>query len=398
MENGGIRMIEFFSGIGGFRLGVEAAIDELVCDSGIGESVLPQKRRADGTFAESGASSLHLASCHAYEISLFANGVYERNFKDNKEDDAQSENAEKGKRSKHKNKKFGVHTKLVEQLKVEQLDGKADLWTMSPPCQPFTRTRLARQRDTADKRTAGFLALTKLLVSLKSPPKWIVLENVKGFVGSDAHRQWCEQLKARGYSWQGFLLSPMQFGIPNNRMRYYQIIELSNRWSNDDILASPLTKLETRRNESPARPLSNYVTKLPKEQLGDFLLSRETLSKNWAKDLSVISRRDAITFCFTAAYGRILHKSSGSLLHIHADHAFEDAPLDRSDMTAHCGSIRRFTPRELLSLFGFPPSFSFSPGVSLEKQYKLVGNSVNVNVISYVVGELLSKVPSRQIF
>jgi tRNA (cytosine38-C5)-methyltransferase len=42
--------------------------------------------------------------------------------------------------------------KLIEQIPVAQLDGKADLWTMSPPCQPFSTTKAALQKGLADPR------------------------------------------------------------------------------------------------------------------------------------------------------------------------------------------------------------------------------------------------------
>ena len=347
-------MVEFFSGIGGMRLGVEAAFDVL---------------------KKNGSTALEapcIASCTAYEISLFANAAYKHNFPETPS--------------------HSVKTKLVEQLKPVHLDGKADLWTMSPPCQPFSKTLLAKQRDKRDKRSAGFIALMNMLEKLDSPPKWILLENVKNFFGSEAYNDWCGKLAARGYTWKGFLLTPMQFGVPNNRMRYYQLCELSDRWRGCSASEAPATIIERLGNVQDVQPLSDFVApSMSDEEAAKYLLSRETLSKKWASDVSVVSKHDKVTYCFTAAYARIIHRASGSLLHMHADRPFEGDPLDKTDMTKYHGSIRKFSPRELLALFGFPSSFTLPNDMKLEKKYKLIGNSVNVRVVRNVVAELLSK-------
>ena len=52
--------------------------------------------------------------------------------------------------------------------------------------------------------------------------------------------------------------------------------------------------------------------------------------------------------------------------------------------------LRYFHPKELLSLFGFPEEFQFPHNISMKKQYELIGNSVNVTVISYLLQELFS--------
>ena len=96
-------------------------------------------------------------------------------------------------------------------MSVDSLDG-VDLWTMSPPCQPFTKTHGAHQRDVNDKRCAGFLFLISILPKLKQPPRWILLENVAGFVGSEAMVLWRAVLKQCGYTVATLLLSPIDIG------------------------------------------------------------------------------------------------------------------------------------------------------------------------------------------
>lgn len=78
----------------------------------------------------------------AFDINDIANDVYEHNF---------------------------GHRPLavdVSNLTVKQLDAwGADIWLMSPPCQPYTRRGL--QKQSADARSAGFLCLIDKLQEMK---------------------------------------------------------------------------------------------------------------------------------------------------------------------------------------------------------------------------------------
>lgn len=53
------------------------------------------------------------------------------------------------------------------------------------------------------------------------PPSYILLENVKGFEESDSRDLLVEALSESGYEFQEMLITPLQIGIPNSRMRYY---------------------------------------------------------------------------------------------------------------------------------------------------------------------------------
>ena len=69
--------------------------------------------------------------------------------------------------------------------------------------------------------------------------------------------------------------------------------------------------------------------------------------------------------------------------------AVANEPIDRSDMVQYAGRLRKFTPFELLNLFGFPRGFRFPFDIPLEHQYKLIGNSINVKVVTELMTELL---------
>ena len=54
-------------------------------------------------------------------------------------------------------------------------------------------------------------------------PDYFFLENVKNFEISEANKMLIDILNKKNYSFLQFLLSPIQFNIPNKRLRFYLI-------------------------------------------------------------------------------------------------------------------------------------------------------------------------------
>jgi len=95
------------------------------------------------------------------------------------------------------------------------------IWTMSPPCQPYTRQ--GKNRDAEDARAKPLLHIIDVLREVPTPPEVLVLENVQNFERSESCARLLEVLAHRGFEWRGFLLSPRQFGFPNARQRFYLV-------------------------------------------------------------------------------------------------------------------------------------------------------------------------------
>ncbi|KAF9955000.1 tRNA (cytosine-5-)-methyltransferase [Mortierella alpina] len=177
------RILEFYSGIGGMHY----------------------------AFNESG----HLGDIlQAFDINTTANEVYAHNH---------------GK--KH------LSQRNIEAVKMEFYDKhKADVWLMSPPCQPYTRT--GNQEGSKDTRAKSFLYLMNILPKMEHPPNYILLENVKGFEESDSRDLLVDCLTTAGYEFQELLITPLQIGIPNSRMRYYC---LARKTANVGSFVQPVT-------------------------------------------------------------------------------------------------------------------------------------------------------------
>ncbi|KAK5810219.1 S-adenosyl-L-methionine-dependent methyltransferase [Linnemannia elongata] len=120
----------------------------------------------------------------------------------------------------HNHGKKQLAQRNIEAVPMEFYDKQqADVWLMSPPCQPYTRT--GNQEGSKDTRAKSFLYLMDILPKMEHPPNYILLENVKGFEESDSRDLLVEALATAGYEFQELLITPLQIGIPNSRMRYY---------------------------------------------------------------------------------------------------------------------------------------------------------------------------------
>ncbi|RVE59158.1 hypothetical protein OJAV_G00201510 [Oryzias javanicus] len=126
-----VRVLELYSGIGGMHYALK--------ESGVPAQVVA-----------------------AVDINTMANQIYKHNFPDTP-----------------------LWNKSIEGLTLEDLTAlSVDMVMMSPPCQPFTRIGL--QGDVSDPRTKSFLHILHLLPRLHRLPRFILLENVKGFETSTA--------------------------------------------------------------------------------------------------------------------------------------------------------------------------------------------------------------------
>ncbi|NXN92932.1 TRDMT methyltransferase, partial [Rhinopomastus cyanomelas] len=138
----------------------------------------------------------------AVDVNTLANEVYKHNFPSTP-----------------------LWAKTIEGITLKEFDRLSfDMILMSPPCQPFTRIGL--QGDVADPRTKSFLYILDILPRLQKLPKYLLLENVKGFESSSARNALLQTLETCGFKYQEFLLSPTCLGIPNSRLRYFLIAKL----------------------------------------------------------------------------------------------------------------------------------------------------------------------------
>ncbi len=243
----------------------------------------------------------------------------------------------------------------LEKISAEKLAAyAADLWWLSPPCQPYSVR--GRQRDLADPRARSLARLLELFSAWPevSLPRYLALENVTGFASSRARARLVELLAFRGYQLRERLLCPTELGVPSRRPRYY-------------LLASRGGWAQPRPAAGRPRPLLAYLDPAMSDaRAAELLVDPQALAR-FGDGLRILDPHDAAAYttCFTAGYGKSL-MHAGSYLQTQA-------------------GVRRFAPAELARLLGFPPGFDFPAAVSLRKRWQLLGNSLSVTAVREVL-------------
>ena len=241
-----------------------------------------------------------------------------------------------------------TEARTLDSIGVADLDRwRADLWWLSPPCQPFTRR--GHGRDDADPRSASLLHLIDLLD--RAPPPALALENVPGFAGSRTHARLRAVLDRRGYAVRELELCPTELGVPNRRRRFY-------------LLAARERLPQAPPADRERRPLSSYLDPDPDPELWP----DPDLLQRYRHAIDLVDPHDpeAVSACFTSAYGRSPVRS-GSYL---------DTPR----------GPRRFSAAEILRLLGFPNSYRLPPELPSGNAWRLVGNSLSVDAVRWLLG------------
>ncbi|KAJ3118854.1 C-5 cytosine-specific DNA methylase [Phlyctochytrium bullatum] len=301
----------------------------------------------------------------AFDINQIANAVYTHNFR------------------------HAPSTRSITALTAAELAAHAaDLWLLSPPCQPFTAG--GKGMDERDERSRPLLHLVDVLGEIHPPPKWVFLENVPNFERSECRRRLLTALKARGFVWTEYLVSPMMLGIPNDRRRYY----LAARRDPDaaaavDLETALAREPETRIGDSvEVEPLAKYL-----DPAGDvdsdeaLLVPHEWILARQGFRFDIVTPESKRSATVTKSYGTKMVTRSGSMLQtaeFETDINFEDTPsLLRL-------RLRFLSPTEVARLHAFPvdakdgeePRLAFPDDVPNKQRWALLGNSLNVKVVA----------------
>ncbi|KAG8191010.1 hypothetical protein JTE90_010868 [Oedothorax gibbosus] len=284
----------------------------------------------------------------------------------------------------------------------------ADIITMSPPCQPFTRVGL--RKDINDTRSSSFLHILKVISLLQKKPMYIFVENVQGFENSIAQSLLLDTLRTCRYQHQEFLLSPQDFGIPNSRLRYYLIASLKTNFPFFESLQilheMPNMKDHMKflcsncvnNKKSSCRtkcPIKHFLEQNSSHHFESYLVPDAVLLKYWAI-MDIVNENGYKSCCFTKAYYRYAQGTGSILLPIEdiEEKAVFDLVCQSEDKKEQLHllkqlRLRYFTPKEIANLMCFPNKFDFPPNVNRKQQYKSLGNSLNIFVVASLLNLLI---------
>ena len=240
-----------------------------------------------------------------------------------------------------------VICKTIESLTADEVaNWDAELWWMSPPCQPYTPR--GKQQDLDDSRSSAFVRVVELIDSIR--PRLIALENVAEFENSQGHELIGNVLARRGYQFQYIVLCPTELGSLNRRKRFYLIASLGSL----NIPEFDQCQMEGLLESDPKREQLNA----PDDWLGKYSDAMHIVEANQFVKCKQTTR------CFTSAYGR--------------------SPVRCGSYLRSNDAVRLFSPYEILWQLGFDKDFLL-PDISYKQLWPLVGNSLALPVVRYVL-------------
>ena len=310
-------------------------------------------------------------------------------------------------------KKFGKG-ELVEgdirEVDVESVPAHT-LLTAGFPCQAFSVA--GKRKGTKEARGTLFAHIARV-ASAKRPPL-LLLENVKGLLSSESGRTFAIILRTLGnlgylLEWQ--VLNSKHFGVPQNRERVFIVGHLRGAGTKQIFPIGEPDKVSAKDEEGGQRVAScldrnyhkgarrqrQFVMQLvgdrdnPSASVKDeaFCLPSNPMSDRQQVVL-LPAVKHKLPFMGTAPKPKNimtepsfpLQTSGGYDLAILKGKTTRQAEFDGDkDIYAGYAGIRRLTPTECERLQGFPDGWT--EGVSDTQRYKLLGNAVTVNVVEFL--------------
>ncbi|KAK6107811.1 C-5 cytosine-specific DNA methylase family protein [Brugia pahangi] len=296
--------------------------------------------------------------------------------------------------------KYNFPNTEIQQCNIEKLttdyydDYNADIWTLSPPCQPFTRKGL--RKDVADHRCNALKKICNALKSMKQPPRYIIVENVCGFEASEAHHLLTDTLINLCYNFEEYIISPTKIGIPNSRPRYYLLAKLAN-----NCIAIPTTSkiIDNWPKDDMAvlrsKAIGEYLCNEANED--NSLVILPEIVQRFGNVMSFVTPYNIHSSCFTKSYYRYVAGTGPILLQfsnniqdqcISIEQLRDFVLYDNCKNLKYC-QIRYFSWREIANLLGFPKTFAKPYEISSKQMYHALGNSITVSGVALLIQHLL---------
>ncbi len=336
-----IRFIDLFSGIGGFRLGLE---------------------RAGG-----------YRCVWSNDFNKYANQVYTKNF---------------GETNHHSGDIKGVDPKTIPDF---------DLLCAGFPCQSFSVA--GKGKGFQDTRGTLFFEISRIAEAKR--PQMLLLENVKGLLSNDRGQTFktiLQEMGRIGYWTEWQIFNSKHHGVPQNRERVFIIGHLRK---GSPAPVFPITEttgfLDGRVSgqqtasalQSPGHASGNYrgmnmiVSRIPLK----FMLRNQ---RNWLKNEAYTIDSVNTGGVIVADRSRHLNKKGRNL---ESPKLFTNAlsSVAKDNYLLKDARIRRLTPVECERLQGFSDrwtEYGIDNGkqvkISDTQRYKMLGNAVTVNVIDFL--------------
>lgn len=270
--------------------------------------------------------------------------------------------------------------------------GKVDIITGGFPCQAFSIA--GKRGGFSDTRGTLFFEIARATEQIK--PRFLLLENVKGLLSHDKGKTFATiltTLAELGYNAEWKVFNSKDYGVPQNRERVFIIGYLrasgggealsfrgENKTTDSEIKVIGNTSL-TGHSSYNVHDVNGIS---PTIQARDYKGAKQIVVKEATKKgYAIANSGDSVNISFPDSetrWGRVGKNIANTLL------TNEEQGVVTSDLR-----IRKLTPLEYWRLQGFTDEQFYkakNSGVSDSQLYKQAGNSVTVNVIDEIAKKL----------
>ncbi len=361
-KSSGINVLDLFSGIGGFSLGLEQSGQQI--------------------------------NWHGFsDIDKYANELFKRRFPNAKE--------------------LGS----VVDVSYKSIGKKINLLTGGFPCQSFS---IAGSRGGfSDTRGTLFFEIERILrdfIENKSPIPLFLLENVKGLLNHDNGRTFAtvyRVLSNLGYTVECQLVNTRWF-LPQNRERIFIFGRYNGNPGGQKVFPIRQNEEKTKNNGQEINISNASPREFGWKDISPALCARDYKDPKLVKvadfrnDEGLRIRKDLISPCLSNRRHSEKDISTMPPIVMHSTQPRSGnpkqggtGPLSKDDGTTYCldtgntqaveyneSSIRRLTPIECERLQGFPDNWT--DGQSNTQRYKQLGNAVSVPVIKSIMERIFN--------
>lgn len=269
-----------------------------------------------------------------------------------------------------------------------------DLLTGGFPCQAFS----SAGKGLGELDTRGTLVYDIIRIAVVKQPKYMLLENVKGFTFKkfkDTFNKVLNELDRIGYNVYWDVLNSKDYGVPQNRERVWFVcyrkdlkfgFEFPKKSDNNIVLKNILENdVEEKYYLSDKTCMgiakSNYM---------------ETNPKNINKICSTIKIGGDIK-CIKDHKSYISWEDPKNRFNTQDHRAFKEDMYSGTVPAMERGipnvyekytHLRKLTPKECYRLMGFEDGEITLDGLSDTQKYKLAGNGWDVNLVSHIFKEM----------
>lgn len=247
------------------------------------------------------------------------------------------------------------------------------------PCQAFSIS--GKRRGFEDARGTLFFDVARIVRAKR--PKVVFMENVRNFASHDGGRTLKvvkDTMEDLGYAFNWKVLNASDYGVPQKRERIYMVC-----FRND---------LGIREFEYPAPfPLKRHVEDilLRDDRVEGLYISRPDTRYNDTEDDRYGSGPIRLGIVNKGGQGERIYSIKGTAITLSA---YGGGIFSKTGGYLVNGKTRKLHPVECARLMGFPDSYSLCAGPSCS--YRLLGNSVVVDVLQYIAMEIAAELMEKE--